>query len=358
MKALVTGSNGGLGRAIVARLREDGFDVVTMDMTEPADLLVDLELGEVPVEELKDIDVCVSNAGIVDILAPAHSISREKWDRDIAVNLTGAFRVIQACLRGMRERKYGRIVVMSSFAARGGSPGQVAYCASKAGLLGMAKNIAAENVALGITVNSILPGLIGTEKVRALPEDILDRFREGSGLLGRAGLASRGRSGRWSPSWPRPKRATSPARRSSSPAVATCSRSRSAPRVVEAEAHGYEGPSGGARRRALSISPTSSFGYVDRFSELCDGRRRVQISAALSYGPTAPFAIESIDLDDPRDDEILVRMVAAGVCHTDLGVKASWPAEKGPLVLGHEGAGIVEAVGDGVTTVAPATTSC
>jgi NAD(P)-dependent dehydrogenase (short-subunit alcohol dehydrogenase family) len=184
VKALVTGANGGLGRAIVERLREDGFDVVTMDMTEPADLLVDLETDEVPVDALADVDVCVSNAGIVDILAPAHSMSRAKWDRDIAVNLTGAFRVIQACLRGMRERRYGRIVVMSSFAARGGSPGQVAYCASKAGLLGMAKNLAAENVGLGITCNSILPGLIGTPKVRALPDELLERFRAGSGLLG------------------------------------------------------------------------------------------------------------------------------------------------------------------------------
>lgn len=184
MRALVTGSNGGIGSAIVERLRHDGYDVVTMDMTEPADLLVDLQTDEVPVDALADIDVCVSNAGIVDILAPAHSMSHEKWDRDLAVNLTGAFRVIQACLRGMRERKYGRIVVMSSFAARCGSPGQVAYCASKAGLLGMARNLASENVSLGITVNSILPGLIGTDKVRALPEEVLDRFRSGSGLLG------------------------------------------------------------------------------------------------------------------------------------------------------------------------------
>ena len=184
MKALVTGSNGGLGRAIVAKLRQERYDVVTMDMTEPADLLVDLETGEVPVDALGDIDVCVSNAGVVDILAPAHSMSHEKWHRDIAINLTGAFRVIQACLRGMRERRYGRIVVMSSFAARCGSPGQVAYCASKAGLLGMAKNIASENVSFGITVNSILPGLIGTEKVRALPTEVLERFRAGSGLLG------------------------------------------------------------------------------------------------------------------------------------------------------------------------------
>jgi NAD(P)-dependent dehydrogenase (short-subunit alcohol dehydrogenase family) len=184
VKALVTGANGGLGHAIVARLREDGFDVVTMDMTEPADLVVDLEHDEVPAGALADVDVCVSNAGIVDIMAPAHSMSAEKWDRDIAVNLTGAFRVIQACLRGMRERRYGRIVVMSSYAARGGSPGQVAYCASKAGLLGMARNIAAENVSLGITCNSILPGLIATPKVKALPEEMLDRFRAGSGLLG------------------------------------------------------------------------------------------------------------------------------------------------------------------------------
>jgi acetoacetyl-CoA reductase len=184
VKALVTGSNGGLGRAIVTKLRQESFDVVTMDMTEPADLLVDLETGEVPVDALADIDVCVSNAGVVDILAPAHSMSHEKWDRDIAINLTGAFRVIQACLRGMRERRYGRIIVMSSFAARCGSPGQVAYCASKAGLLGMAKNIASENVSFGITANSILPGLIGTEKVRALPTEVLERFAAGSGLLG------------------------------------------------------------------------------------------------------------------------------------------------------------------------------
>lgn len=183
-RALVTGANGGLGSAIVQRLRADGYEVVTLDVAGAADFVVDLAGGELPVDELAAIDVCVSNAGIVDILAPAHSMSPEKWDRDLAVNLTGAFRVIQACLVGMRERRYGRIVVMSSMAAKAGSPGQVAYCASKAGLLGMAKAIAAENVSLGITANCILPGLIGTEKVRALPPETVERFRTGSGLLG------------------------------------------------------------------------------------------------------------------------------------------------------------------------------
>ena len=182
-RALVTGANGGIGVAIVERLRADGYEVVTMDAVEPADLVVDLATDEIPAGALGDIDVCVSNAAIVDILAPAHSMSRAKWDRDLAVNLTGAFRVIQACLGGMRERRHGRIVVISSQAARSGSPGQVAYCASKAGLLGMARAIAAENVALGITVNCVLPGLIATPKVKAMPPEILERFR-GAGLLG------------------------------------------------------------------------------------------------------------------------------------------------------------------------------
>jgi len=78
----------------------------------------------------------------------------------------------------------------------------------------------------------------------------------------------------------------------------------------------------------------------------------MQITAALTYAPDAPFEIQEVELDEPRDDEILVRMVAAGICHTDLGVKAAWPADAGPLVLGHEGAGVVEAVGAGVSGLA------
>ncbi|NUT56374.1 MAG: alcohol dehydrogenase catalytic domain-containing protein, partial [Thermoleophilia bacterium] len=78
----------------------------------------------------------------------------------------------------------------------------------------------------------------------------------------------------------------------------------------------------------------------------------MQITAALTYAPDAAFEIQDVELDEPRDDEILVRMVAAGICHTDLGVKAAWPADAGPLVLGHEGAGVVEAVGSGVRELA------
>jgi aryl-alcohol dehydrogenase len=77
----------------------------------------------------------------------------------------------------------------------------------------------------------------------------------------------------------------------------------------------------------------------------------VNIKAALMTDPGAPFSIETIELDGPKDDEILVRLVATGVCHTDLAAKAVWPPEARPMVFGHEGAGIVEAVGSGVSSV-------
>jgi NAD(P)-dependent dehydrogenase (short-subunit alcohol dehydrogenase family) len=174
MKALVTGAARGIGAAIAERLRADGLDVVTLDRDPGCDLALDLTRDPLP--SLGDVDVCVSNAAITDTIAPAHRMAPEQWDRDISVNLTGAFRAIQACLPGMRERRYGRIVVISSGAARGGLPGQVAYSASKAGLLGMVKTLAAENARRGITVNAVLPGLVATEKVLAMPAEVLGRI--------------------------------------------------------------------------------------------------------------------------------------------------------------------------------------
>jgi NAD(P)-dependent dehydrogenase (short-subunit alcohol dehydrogenase family) len=173
VRALVTGGARGIGAAIASRLRADGMEVVTLDRDEGCDLRVDLARDEVP--PLDDVDVCVSNAAITDTVAPAHRMTAEQWERDLAVNLSGAFRAVQACLPGMRERRYGRIVVISSGAARGGLPGQVAYAASKAGLLGMVKTVAAENVGRGITANAILPGMVATEKVRAMPAEVLER---------------------------------------------------------------------------------------------------------------------------------------------------------------------------------------
>jgi NAD(P)-dependent dehydrogenase (short-subunit alcohol dehydrogenase family) len=151
--------------------------VTTLDRAEGCDLRLDLTRDELP--DLTHIDVCVSNAAITNTVAPAHRMSAEQWGRDIDVNLTGAFRAVQACLPGMRERRFGRIVVISSGAARAGLPGQVAYSASKAGLIGMVKTLAAENAGRGITANAILPGMVATEAVLAMPEEVLERVSSG-----------------------------------------------------------------------------------------------------------------------------------------------------------------------------------
>jgi NAD(P)-dependent dehydrogenase (short-subunit alcohol dehydrogenase family) len=172
-RALVTGAGRGIGAAIAERLADDGLEVVTLDLREGCDIALDVARDQFPA--LDDVDVCVANAGITTTIAPAHRMTAEQWQRDVDVNLTGAFRTVQACLGGMRERRHGRIVVISSVAALGGLPGQVAYAASKAGQLGMVRTLASENAARGITVNAVLPGLVATEQVLAMPEQVRER---------------------------------------------------------------------------------------------------------------------------------------------------------------------------------------
>jgi len=172
-RALVTGAARGIGAAVARRLAAEGLEVVTLDLAEGCDIALDVAADHFP--PLEDIDVCVANAGITTTIAPAHKMTAEQWQRDIDVNLTGAFRTVQACIGGMRERRYGRIVVISSVAALGGLPGQVAYAASKSGQLGMVRTLASENAARGITVNAILPGLVATEQVRAMPAEVRER---------------------------------------------------------------------------------------------------------------------------------------------------------------------------------------
>jgi NAD(P)-dependent dehydrogenase (short-subunit alcohol dehydrogenase family) len=175
-RALVTGAARGIGAAIVERLRADGFDVTGADRDEGCELRFDVATGELP--DLSGFDVCVSNAGVTDTIAPTHRMTTEQWARDIDVNLTGAFRVVAACIPGMQERGYGRIVFISSGAAVEGLPGQAAYAASKAGLLGLMSTIAGENVRRGITANAVLPGMVATEKVDVMPAEIQERLRD------------------------------------------------------------------------------------------------------------------------------------------------------------------------------------
>src|ERR687894_1815471 len=178
MKALVTGAArvGGIGRAIVARLERDGMDVVTLDVEPGCTWQVDVVQDELP--WLGDVAVCVSNAALTTMFGAAHSMRLERWQRDLDVNLTGTFRVLQAVLPGMRARRYGRVVVISSTAAVHGMPAQVAYSTTKAGLLGFTKTIAAENVALGITANVVLPGMTASSGILGMPPDIIDAWVE------------------------------------------------------------------------------------------------------------------------------------------------------------------------------------
>ncbi|MFL5843409.1 MAG: SDR family oxidoreductase [Solirubrobacteraceae bacterium] len=178
MRALVTGAAGGIGRAIVEALDGDviGCDLpgtgadVEFDQRDPE--AVRAGVAEA-VSRLGGLDALVANAGIVDTLHRAERFPADAWAGDLEANLTGAFLVAQAAFAALRESAAPAIVFVSSASAELGLPGQAAYTASKAGLVGLARTLAAEWGPRGIRVNVVMPGLIGTPKVRALPEPVL-----------------------------------------------------------------------------------------------------------------------------------------------------------------------------------------
>ncbi|HEY2544148.1 MAG TPA: SDR family NAD(P)-dependent oxidoreductase [Gaiellaceae bacterium] len=207
--AFVTGGSRGLGRADALTLARAGADVVV------ADLLVESQLSEDTdrygslatvarqqglvhteetvreiesmgrralavrcdvtdrdeveaaiartVDELGSVDILVNNAGTLDHVAQFHEQSAALWERDLRVNLTGAFNCAQAAWPHMKERGWGRIVNMASVAGTLGGFGQASYSTTKAGVLGLTKTLAMEGGRHGITCNAIVPGVIGTE---------------------------------------------------------------------------------------------------------------------------------------------------------------------------------------------------
>jgi len=188
--ALVTGGTRGIGAAISVALKEAGYtvaanyagnDEAAAKFTEETGIktykwsVADYDAckeGAARVEaELGPVDVLVNNAGITRD-APFHKMTREQWDQVISTNLSGVFNMTHPIWPGMRERKFGRVITISSINGQKGQFGQVNYAASKAGDLGITKSLAQEGARFGITANAICPGYIATEMVMAVPEKV------------------------------------------------------------------------------------------------------------------------------------------------------------------------------------------
>ncbi|MCC6849989.1 MAG: SDR family oxidoreductase [Deltaproteobacteria bacterium] len=199
--ALVSGAARGIGRAIAELLAERGAAVGVNDVLAEVEAtavairdsgglseaavfdVADADAVREGLRTLRDrlgpIDVLVNCAAIVHNVAPLAAMPPADWQRDLAVNLGGAFHLTQAVLGAMATRGWGRIVNISSVAATGGWRHQSGYAASKAGLLGLTETVALEHGRDGITCNAVLPGLVATELVQMMPDDLRARVVKG-----------------------------------------------------------------------------------------------------------------------------------------------------------------------------------
>jgi 3-oxoacyl-[acyl-carrier protein] reductase len=188
--ALVTGASGGIGKAIAAALHARGAAVTLSGTRLEALEAVKAELGErahvaaANLGEAADVEGLVKKAedamGSVDILVNNAGITRDnlflrmkdaEWDDILRINLTAAFKLSRAALRGMMKKRWGRIITITSVVGVTGNPGQGNYAAAKAGLIGMSKSLAQEVASRNVTVNCVAPGFIATPMTDALTDE-------------------------------------------------------------------------------------------------------------------------------------------------------------------------------------------
>jgi acetoacetyl-CoA reductase len=191
--ALVTGGSRGIGAAISTALKAAGYNVAaTYAGNDEAAAKFKAETG-IPVykwdvsnydacaagikqveADLGPVDVLVNNAGITKD-GFFHKMSPENWNAVIGTNLNSLFNMTRPVIEGMRARKFGRVICISSINGQKGQAGQANYSAAKAGEIGFVKAVAQENANQGVTVNAICPGYIGTEMVMAIAPEVLEK---------------------------------------------------------------------------------------------------------------------------------------------------------------------------------------
>ena len=209
--ALVTGGSRGIGAAISIGLRDAGYSVAASyagndqaaeNFTKKTAIktykwnVSEYEScveGIAKVEsDLGPVEVLVNNAGITRD-APFHRMTREQWSEVIDTNLSGVFNMTHPIWPGMRERKFGRVITISSINGQKGQFAQANYSASKAGDLGITKALAQEGARFGITANAICPGYIATDMVMAVPQNVRESIiaQIPTGRLGEPGEIAR-----------------------------------------------------------------------------------------------------------------------------------------------------------------------